>query len=103
MTPTPFLHHLDQGAGPATLVILHGLFGTLDNWQTLARRWAEEAGLVMPGNPQTRAKIFLDALTGDMQLRCLLGLSSCPGKAAREHLISETTAIFINGLSTDRH
>ena len=45
MTPTPFLHHLDQGAGPATLVILHGLFGTLDNWQTLARRWAEEAGL----------------------------------------------------------
>ena len=39
------LHHLDQGTGPATLVILHGLFGTLDNWQTLARRWAEEAGL----------------------------------------------------------
>lgn len=27
------------------LLILHGLFGTLDNWQTLARRWAEEAGL----------------------------------------------------------
>ena len=25
----------------APLVILHGLFGTLDNWQTLARRWAE--------------------------------------------------------------
>ena len=41
----PLLHYLDQGAGPATLVILHGLFGTLDNWQTLARRWAEEAGL----------------------------------------------------------
>lgn len=42
---TPLLHYLDQGAGPATLVILHGLFGTLDNWQTLARRWADEAGL----------------------------------------------------------
>lgn len=41
----PLLHYLDQGTGPATLVILHGLFGTLDNWQTLARRWAEEAGL----------------------------------------------------------
>ena len=38
------LHHLDQGQGPP-LVILHGLFGTLDNWQTLARRWATEAGL----------------------------------------------------------
>lgn len=38
------LHHLDQGQGQP-LVILHGLFGTLDNWQTLARRWATEAGL----------------------------------------------------------
>jgi pimeloyl-ACP methyl ester carboxylesterase len=28
------------GQGPP-LVILHGLFGTLDNWQTLGKRWAE--------------------------------------------------------------
>ncbi|GAC1369167.1 MAG: alpha/beta fold hydrolase [Hymenobacter sp.] len=42
--PMPLLHHLDQGQGHP-LVILHGLFGTLDNWQTLARRWATEAGL----------------------------------------------------------
>jgi esterase len=42
----PLLHFLDQGAPTAPpLVVLHGLFGTLDNWQTLARRWAEEAGL----------------------------------------------------------
>ena len=42
----PLLHYLDQGASTATpLVVLHGLFGTLDNWQTLARRWADEAGL----------------------------------------------------------
>ena len=40
----PLLHYLDQGQGQP-LVILHGLFGTLDNWQTLARRWATEAGL----------------------------------------------------------
>jgi esterase len=40
------LHFLDQGDPAAKpLVILHGLFGTLDNWQTLARRWAEESGL----------------------------------------------------------
>ena len=38
------LHHQSLGPGPATLVILHGLFGTLDNWQTLARRWATELG-----------------------------------------------------------
>ena len=42
--PMPLLHYLDQGQG-RPLVILHGLFGTLDNWQTLARRWATEAGL----------------------------------------------------------
>jgi esterase len=43
---TPLLHFLDQGDPAAQpLVILHGLFGTLDNWQTLARRWADEAGL----------------------------------------------------------
>ena len=43
---SPLLHYLDQGDPSARpLVILHGLFGTLDNWQTLARRWAEEAGL----------------------------------------------------------
>ena len=42
----PLLHHLDQGDPAAPpLVVLHGLFGTLDNWQTLARRWADEAGL----------------------------------------------------------
>ena len=40
----PLLHHLDQGQG-RPLVILHGLFGTLDNWHSLARRWATEAGL----------------------------------------------------------
>ncbi|MFD1467337.1 alpha/beta fold hydrolase [Hymenobacter caeli] len=40
----PLLHYLDQGQG-RPLVILHGLFGTLDNWQTLARRWAQDAGL----------------------------------------------------------
>lgn len=28
------------GQGPP-LIILHGLFGTLDNWQTLGKRWAE--------------------------------------------------------------
>lgn len=38
------LHYLDQGQG-RPLVILHGLFGTLDNWHSLARRWATEAGL----------------------------------------------------------
>ncbi|WP_262489950.1 hypothetical protein [Hymenobacter sp. AT01-02] len=32
------LHFREMGQG-APLVILHGLFGYSDNWQTLARRW----------------------------------------------------------------
>ncbi|PHI20522.1 alpha/beta hydrolase [Lewinellaceae bacterium SD302] len=34
------LNFKTYGQGPP-LVILHGLFGTLDNWQTLAKRWAD--------------------------------------------------------------
>ena len=61
--------------------------------------WAQETGVITPGDANTRAKIFLDALTGDLQLRCLLGLAKRPSKAEKEHLAAETIATFINGLS----
>lgn len=35
------LHYKKQGSGEP-IIILHGLLGMLDNWQTLARRFAEE-------------------------------------------------------------
>lgn len=35
------LNHKEFGQGEP-LIILHGLFGTLDNWQTLAKRFAED-------------------------------------------------------------
>ena len=35
------LHHKKYGAG-SPLIILHGLFGSLDNWHTLANRFAED-------------------------------------------------------------
>lgn len=35
------LNYKSFGTGPA-LIILHGLFGSLDNWQTLAKQFAEE-------------------------------------------------------------
>ncbi len=34
------LNHKSLGQGEP-LIVLHGLFGTLDNWQTLAKSWAE--------------------------------------------------------------
>jgi len=33
------LHYRKYGSGPP-LIILHGLFGSSDNWHTLARRWS---------------------------------------------------------------
>jgi esterase len=35
------LHHRDLGQG-TPFVILHGLFGLLDNWQTLAKFWSQK-------------------------------------------------------------
>jgi esterase len=40
------LHFRELGAGNP-LVILHGLFGTSDNWQTLAKRWAETQRVIV--------------------------------------------------------
>ena len=31
-----------------TLVILHGLFGTGDNWITLARHWSQHYRIILP-------------------------------------------------------
>lgn len=40
------LHYKSFGEG-APLVILHGLFGMLDNWQTLARKWAADRRVIL--------------------------------------------------------
>ena len=41
------LNHKTYGTAGPTLVILHGLFGNLDNWQTLARKWATDYTVVL--------------------------------------------------------
>lgn len=51
------LHYREMGQG-APLVILHGLFGTLDNWQTLARRWAEAGHRVMSVDLRNHGRSF---------------------------------------------
>jgi pimeloyl-ACP methyl ester carboxylesterase len=40
------LHHKIIGEGQP-LIILHGLFGMLDNWQTLGKRWAENYQVIL--------------------------------------------------------
>ena len=44
--PSMQLNYKTYGEGPA-LVILHGLFGNLDNWQTLARKWADHYQVIL--------------------------------------------------------
>ncbi len=56
------LNYKTFGQGPP-LVILHGLFGTLDNWQTLARRWAEEHTVFLVDLRNHGRSPHLDAMT----------------------------------------
>lgn len=37
--------------GRTPLIVLHGLFGSLENWQTLARRWAERFPVILVDLP----------------------------------------------------
>lgn len=60
--------------------------------------WAEKAGIVQAGDAQTRAVLFLDALTGDFQLRCLLGLMGIPSELDRQRRVDEAINIFLSGL-----
>lgn len=60
--------------------------------------WAQLEGLIKPGDSQRRATLFLDALTADIQLRCLLGLVSAPDRTQLEATADEAIDIFLNGL-----
>lgn len=60
--------------------------------------WADGAGLVIPGDAHARAVLFLDALTGNLQLRSLLGLED-PGPAEQKRLIDEAIAVFMKGIA----
>lgn len=62
--------------------------------------WAQEAGLVTPGNAYLRSTIFLDALTADFQLRCLLGLLETPTQEERAALMDEAITILMRGIAT---
>jgi pimeloyl-ACP methyl ester carboxylesterase len=43
MTAPPILlHHKAYGEQGSPLLVLHGLFGSLDNWHTLATRWSSD-------------------------------------------------------------
>lgn len=62
-------------------------------------QWAEGAGLVTPGDAYRRSAIFLDALTADFQLRCLLGLMETPTLEERQSLTKEAVSIFMKGIA----
>ncbi|XKE46863.1 TetR/AcrR family transcriptional regulator [Halomonas organivorans] len=64
--------------------------------------WAENEGLIKPGSAYNRARLFLDSLTGDIQLRCLLGLVDEPDKERLRALSDEAIDIFLDGIGYRR-
>ena len=60
--------------------------------------WAQAEGLIKPGDCHRRSTLFLDALTGDIQLRCLLGLVDTPDRQRLAEAADEAIDIFLHGI-----
>lgn len=69
------LAHKIYGSGQP-LVILHGLFGTLDNWQTVAKQWARERQVVLVDLPNHGRSPHVDAADYAMQAQALAAFLS---------------------------
>ena len=66
------LFHQDLGTG-RPLVILHGLFGSLDNWNTLAKRWARDLRVVSVdlrnhGRSPHHTSMTYEDMVGDLRM-----------------------------------
>ena len=64
------LHAKIMGQGPA-LLVLHGLFGTSDNWVSLARDWAKHYTVILPdlrnhGRSPHHPEMGYEAMTDDL-------------------------------------
>jgi esterase len=93
------LHFRELGEGEP-LIILHGLFGSSDNWQTLAKKWAENFRIILVDqrnhghSPKSDAFSYelmrhdLEKLVDDLQLTYfnLMG-HSMGGKTAMHYAI----------------
>lgn len=66
------LNFKTYGQGPP-LVVLHGLFGTLDNWQTLAKRWAENYTVYLVDQRNHGRSPHLDAMSYPLLAEDLAG------------------------------
>ncbi|MCC6752506.1 MAG: alpha/beta fold hydrolase [Saprospiraceae bacterium] len=99
------LHYKQQGSGPP-LLILHGLFGSLDNWQSFARELAGEFTVVTPdlrnhGKSFHHPDITYPLMADDVsQLIAAMGIAPCGiighsmgGKVAMELLTRNADAV----------
>lgn len=88
------LHFKKLGSGP-TLIILHGLLGSGDNWQSLAKKWAENFTVYLVdqrnhGHSDHSPKFTFDLMVSDLEAlfakerieQCFLLGHSLGGKTA---------------------
>jgi pimeloyl-ACP methyl ester carboxylesterase len=94
------LNHKTYGEG-FPFLILHGLFGNLDNWQTLARRWADRYRVILVDLRNHGRSPHADAMTYPLMAedvatfleaqgidRCYLLGHSMGGKVAMQAALS---------------
>jgi pimeloyl-ACP methyl ester carboxylesterase len=67
------LNYKIQGKGPP-LIILHGLFGTLDNWQSLANKYAENFKVILVDQRNHGHSPHNDEMNYDLMAEDLLEL-----------------------------
>lgn len=94
-TSTMQLHYQRYGAGHP-LIILHGLFGSLTNWNTLSKQWGARYEVIAVDQRNHGASPRTDAMTYDLMaddLRMLLQTLELPTAFVLGHSMGGKTAM----------
>lgn len=98
------LHHQHFGEG-RPLIILHGLFGSSDNWQTLARRFAEHREVFVVDQRNHGRSPHSDAFSYPIlaeDLRDFMDRQSIESATVIGHSMGGKTAMYFAGMYPHR-
>jgi pimeloyl-ACP methyl ester carboxylesterase len=98
------LHYRKTGQG-APLIILHGLYGSSDNWWSIARRLSERCEVIVPDmrnhghSPHHPVHTYSEMCADVIELMDALHIEKC---ALLGHSMGGKTAIYVAAAATQR-